>query len=286
MHSETPDSKQSTPSLLMLLKETDSHAKWSTALLVSIPFFILIWYIHSIHLQDSPLVSGTHSDPNQQHRCKALQPKPPHPWCSLSSICTPILWLRFLSVIIIPRHQPFISPLQNYLAKLLAQRKNFNNQSNSAKKNQTSTTLSVSHLHLHARSIRLDLPCYQPTTTFCPFPALVPSTSPHQYSSIPHHHLRRLLPALHNTPTKRKASPCIICSSNGEILVAKMMANKTKSKPQKHVVFTPVRWPIVWSHKVYTNSNSSILKAFFPLAAWCIHTLKSDGTYLESSLHI
>jgi hypothetical protein len=27
-----------------------------------------------------------------------------------------------------------------------------------------------------------------------------------------------------------------------------MTTNKTKSKPQKHVVFTPVRWPIVWSH--------------------------------------
>jgi hypothetical protein len=28
-----------------------------------------------------------------------------------------------------------------------------------------------------------------------------------------------------------------------------MMANKTKSKPQKHVVFTPVKWPIVWSQR-------------------------------------
>ncbi len=101
------------------------------------------------------------------------------------------------------------------------------------------TSLSISHLH--SRSIRLDLPSYQPTTTFCPLPALVPSTSPHQYSSIPHHHSRRLLPALHNTPTKRKASPCIICRSNGKILAAKMMANKIESKPQKHVVFTPVR---------------------------------------------
>jgi hypothetical protein len=26
-----------------------------------------------------------------------------------------------------------------------------------------------------------------------------------------------------------------------------MTTNKTKSKPQKHVVFTPVRWPVVWS---------------------------------------
>ncbi len=145
---------------------------------------------------------------------------------------------RIPPVIIIPRHQPFISPLQNYLAKLLAQWKNFNNQPSSAK---TDLYTSLYVFHLHAQSIRLDLPSYHPTTTFCPLPALVPSTSPHQYSSIPHHHSHRLLPALHNTPTKRKASPCIICSSNGEIPAAKMTAKKTKSKPQKHVVFTPMR---------------------------------------------
>jgi hypothetical protein len=34
-------------------------------------------------------------------------------------------------VLLIPQHQPFISPLQSYLAKLLAQRKNFNNQPSS-----------------------------------------------------------------------------------------------------------------------------------------------------------
>jgi len=75
-------------------------------------------------------------------------------------------------------------------------------------------------------------PSYQLSTAPCPFAALLPTTSPHQCSSIPHHHWRRLFPALHNSPTKRETSPCNVCSSNGEIPAAKMTANKSKSKPQ------------------------------------------------------
>jgi len=133
---------------------------------------------------------------------------------------------RIPQVLIIPWHQPFISPLHSYLAKLLAQQKN-TTTSQVLPKPPFYTSQSVSHLH--SRSILLDLRSYQPTTTFYPLPALVPSTFPHQYSTIPHHHSRCLLLALHNTPTKRKASPCIICNSNGEIPAAKMTANKQKA---------------------------------------------------------
>ncbi len=113
---------------------------------------------------------------------------------------------QIFPVLLIPRHQPFISPLQSYLAKLLAQRKNFNNQPSSTK---TSSLPSSSVSHLPSRLIRLALPNYQLTTTFCPLVAFLPSTSPHQHSSMTHHHSHRLLPAFHNSPHKRKASPCI-----------------------------------------------------------------------------
>ncbi len=84
---------------------------------------------------------------------------------------------RIPQVIIIPRHQPFISPFTKLLGQVAgAAEKNFNNQPSSLQAN-LHTSLSVSHLH--AWSIRLDLPSYHPTTTFCPLPALVPSTSPH-----------------------------------------------------------------------------------------------------------
>jgi hypothetical protein len=48
---------------------------------------------------------------------------------------------------------------------------------------------------------------------------------------------------LHYITHKPREKPphALLCSRNGEIPVAKMTANKTKIKPQKHVVFTPVR---------------------------------------------
>jgi len=53
---------------------------------------------------------------------------------------------RIPQVLIIPRHEPFISPLQSYLAKLLAQRKNYNNQPSSAI--TRSLHLSFSHIYV------------------------------------------------------------------------------------------------------------------------------------------
>jgi 3-deoxy-D-manno-octulosonic-acid transferase len=120
-------------------------------------------------------------------------------------------------VIIIPRHPPFISAFTKLLGQVAGATKKFQQPAKSLSK-QASTPI---------------YPLLYLSTTFF--------LSPHQSSSIPHHHSRRLFLALHNTSTKRKASPCIVCSSNGEIPAVKMMANKTKSKPQKHVVFTPVK---------------------------------------------
>ncbi len=179
---------------------------------------------------------------------------------------------RIPLAIIILRHQPFISPLQNCLAKLLAQRKDFQQQAKFYKNRPLHLSICLSSpclliipcstnriprlLWSTSKSLRFTrlpffssspMPLQFLSTTFNPSPALLPSTSPHQYSSILHHHSRRLFPAFHNTPTKKKASPCIVYNSNGEIPAAKMTANKSKSKPQKHVVFTPVRWPIVRS---------------------------------------
>ncbi len=149
-------------------------------------------------------------------------------------------------VIIIPRHQPFISAFTKLLGQVAGVMEKNLTTSQVFFKIDIRPYLSPSLLVYHL--FPFPSPSHHPTTTFCPFPTLVPSTSPHQYSSIPHHHSHRLFPALHNTPTKRKASPCIVCNSNGKILAAKMTVNKTKSKPQKHVVFTPARRPIVWSH--------------------------------------
>ncbi len=50
-------------------------------------------------------------------------------------------------------------------------------------------------------SCKLSLP-FRPSPTL---PAIVPSTSPHQCSSTPHHHLRCLTLVLHITHTQRKA---------------------------------------------------------------------------------
>ncbi len=73
-------------------------------------------------------------------------PSPSSPIFSLLNMHTPSK-ARIPQVIIIPRHQPFISPLQSYLAKLLAQRKNYNNQPSSAQ-NPPSTLLSLSHIYI------------------------------------------------------------------------------------------------------------------------------------------
>jgi len=59
-------------------------------------------------------------------------PSPSSLILTLLNIRTPFK-ARVPQIIIIPRHQPFISPLQSYLAKLLAQWKNFNNQPSSTK---------------------------------------------------------------------------------------------------------------------------------------------------------
>jgi hypothetical protein len=223
MHSETPNSEQSIPSLLVPLKETNSHAKWSTTLLVSNPFFIVTRYTHSIHLPDSPsgslVLNQTTADNTDARHCT---PSPSSLILTLLNM-HPYSKARIPQVIIIPRHQPFISAFTKLLGQVAGVAEKFQQPAKSLWK-LTSTPI---------------YPLFCLSTTFFP--------SPHQYGSIPHHHSRHLFPMLHNTPTKRKASPCIVCNNNGEIPAAKMTANKTKSKPQKHVVFTPVRWPVVWS---------------------------------------
>jgi hypothetical protein len=99
-----------------------------------------------------------------------------------------------------------MSPIQNCLAKLLAQWKKFQQLAKFYQKQLSTALYTALHSslhssllvsHLHCRSIRLDLRSYQLTTTFCPLAALLPSTSPHQY--------------------------------NGEIPAAKMTANKQKT---------------------------------------------------------
>ncbi len=77
-------------------------------------------------------------------------------------------------------------------------------------KNQLSTPLNniLSVSHLHSRFRCLDPP-QSSAHHLLPSCCRLPSTSPHQYSSMPRHHSCRLLPALHNTPPKRTASPCI-----------------------------------------------------------------------------
>ncbi len=122
---------------------------------------------------------------------------------------------RIPQVIIIPRHQPFISAFTKLLGQVAGVAEKFQQPAKFLSKTDIHTYLSPSLSVYHL--FPFPFPSHHPTTNFCPLPALVPSTSPHQYSSIPHHHSRRLFPALHNTPTKRKASPCIVCSSNGEI---------------------------------------------------------------------
>ncbi len=204
----------------LTLMQNDQHHYWSQILST---FSLGTLILSTFKISRWPLIlTQTTANITDARHCN---PSPSSLILILLDMHTPSK-ARIPQVLIIPQHQPFINPLQNYLAKLLAQRKN-TTTSQVLPKPALYTSLYVSHLH--SWSILLDLRSYQPTTTFCPLPALVPSTFPHQYSTIPHHHLRRLFPALHNTPTKRKASPCIICNSNGEIPAAKMTVNKQKA---------------------------------------------------------
>ncbi len=173
------------------------------------------WPLYSLRPQPTSQMQGTAT-------------QVPHPWYSLSSTWTPLLRLRSLqssSYLGTKTFHKSFAKLPGQVAG--AAEKNFNNQPSSTKKTSPLPSSSVSHLP--SQSIRLALPSYQLTTTFCPLAALLPSTSPHQHSSMPHHHLRRLLPALHNSPDKKKASHAFIWSNNGEIPATKMTANKQKA---------------------------------------------------------
>jgi hypothetical protein len=163
---------------------------------------------------------------------------------SLFNMPPPILRLGSLSSLLIPRHQPFISAFITTWPSYWHSGKKFQQPAKLSSKQNLSLLF-----FLYKLSILSILPPFCPSTTFVTFlppvyPPLRPPSflplSPLQCNSLPCHSSRRLTPALHNTQTKRKASPCIVCSSNGEIPAAKMTANKTKIKPQKHVVFTLV----------------------------------------------
>ncbi len=102
----------------MPLKETDSHAKWSAALLVSNTLFILIRYTHSILLQDSPLwslvLTQTIANNTDARRCN---PSPSPLVLTLLNMHTHFK-VRIPQVSLIPRHQPFISPFTKLLGQV------------------------------------------------------------------------------------------------------------------------------------------------------------------------
>jgi hypothetical protein len=225
-----------------------SADSWSL-ILSSLPLYTLILSTFRIPLW----ISGTHSDNNRQHRCKILQPKLPIPDALSPQDAPPILRLGSLSSLLIPRHQPFIIAFRTTWPSYWRSGKKFQQPAKLTSKQN----LSLFFMFFASSPFYLSSRPFCPSTTFVTslppvYPPLRPPSflplSPLQCNSLPCHSSRRLTPALHNTQTKRKASPCIVCSSNGEIPAAKMTANKTKIKPQKHVVFTPVRWPTVWSH--------------------------------------
>jgi hypothetical protein len=119
----TPDSKQFTPHLRMLLEEIDSPAKMISSS-AGIQSFLHSRSTYSCYaplgLPPQPLVL-THTSAiitNARH----CNPSPSSLILTLLDMHTPSK-ARIPQVLIIPRHQPFMSPLQSYLAKLLAQRK-------------------------------------------------------------------------------------------------------------------------------------------------------------------
>lgn len=146
----------------------------------------------------------------------------PHPRCSLSSICLPHSKARIPQFLIIPRHQPFISaftttwPSYWRSGKISTICQMFLKTEPPHLRCSTSSPLYLSsHLPVHPSFFSLP-PVYPPLRP----PSFLP-LSPLQCNSLPCHSSRRLTPALHNTQTKRKASPCIVCSSTGEIPAAK-----------------------------------------------------------------
>jgi hypothetical protein len=94
--------------------------------------------------------------------------------------------------------------------------------------------------HLHSRSVCLHLRNYPLTTSFHPVAAFLP---PPLINTVPCLTIIRAAFFLHSiTPLPKEKPPhAFIYNSNGEILAAKMTANKTESNLQKHAVFTPVR---------------------------------------------
>ncbi len=180
----------------------------------------------------------------------------PHPKCSLSSICPfpPHSKARIPQFLIIPRHQPFISAFTSTWPSCWRSGEFQQPAKFSPKQTSTPICLCIFDSIYHIRHYSSTHYTPSKTKTFSPlsstplsvsffrklppyhfiFPptlsAVVPSTSPHQCSSTAHHHSRHLIPIFHITHTQRETSPCIPCSSNGEIPAAKIMTtNKTKS---------------------------------------------------------
>ncbi len=119
MYFETPDSEQSIPSLLVPLKEIDSHAKWSTALLASNPFFILTRYTHSIHLQDSPLGLCYSLKPQSTPQIQGTTTQNPSSLILTLLNMHPHSKARIPQILIIPQHQPFIRTFTKLLGQVV-----------------------------------------------------------------------------------------------------------------------------------------------------------------------
>ncbi len=191
-------------------------------LLVSIPFCIPTWCTHFVHPgypSGSIVLIQTTSDYFDARNCHQNSSSPMFTLLNMH----PQSKARIPRFVIIPQHQPFISAFINCLAKLLAQRKNFNNQPSCSLDRSphlfihpfrpTSLPFCLAFLHATQKQklyVFLSVPPFSlPFPLFPTLLVIVPPTSPHQCNSTPHHHSRRLFPALHNTQTKRKASPCI-----------------------------------------------------------------------------
>jgi len=128
------DSEQSTPSLPMLLEQTHFHAKWSAALLVPKPFYALTRCSHSFHPRDSPFALCCSLRPQLTFQTEGTATQTPQVTRTNSLSCKihPNAIVRIPPILLILRHYPFMSPSQSYLAKLLAQREDYNNPPSSA----------------------------------------------------------------------------------------------------------------------------------------------------------